>query len=446
MTIPLVTGVDPVTNNPYSVNIIVDEDIANLYWRTENAEVLCTCSSFRDDKTCTHIKQNHGGFARWQNAQLRRLRKTLIGGTPVEVLANSISERIGFPIEMAQLIKLPEGKIAVQWDAGLAVRYSHGCGWGTMGKQVYLQNGTGEHGALYLLAQEMDFDTLTPDELVEALDFNLPPLPPDVFSIESVGATETKKGVDPLYNQSSGIIVLGDVEEKEVVIEGEGDSWARFWACLAGLRLVDQGWSSVQRYLPDSLIDGKKIGALAIDVEKQQMRAIPSSGLSVFSEGVPSEYINKIGHTHLPWGDSGEDTSHAQVIVRHPIRQKLSKDDSVLALSTNLWQGEEAHPVVEQMLAHVAAVLVRLGHKTDNFLYYGDQSWPLNILASKAIVSSDGGAWSLTSYAWTSLKDMIVPEVLSGNPIPESAHTLSGGDDWMNILPTIEDVPSTTTS
>lgn len=441
ITIPLLKkpGVDSKTDRPFNINIVMDDKIKNKIWRVEHAEMICTCDDFRT-KICHHIKQHQGVFNTWTAAQLRRVRGELTNGSPVEILANTISDSLGFPIGMAEIVRLSGGDVAVQWDDGLSSRYSKECGFGSFGKRVYFPNGLDEQGIIYLLSNEPEFTKVIPEEFAsEIFVGDLPALPPNCTTTPQ-NELETK-AVNSLYAQASGIVIAEeDWEEDTGFNQDEGDDWAIFWASLAGMYLKDRGWSNVSRYIPDSLIDGQPVGALAIDLSLQWIKAIPEGGVDIYSKNIPPEYKTKIGHVHLPWGEEHESTVHTQVIVRHPANSRLNKNDAIQVLTTNLWQEFYVDGPVELLLAQVAGVMIRLGHAPGSLLYYGDRSWPLGELAKSAIIDEVGGAWELNANAWDVLQNQVIPAIFAGDPIPDDVYGLDCGEEWRAILPEAETI------
>jgi len=406
------------------------------------ADFRCTCESFLDNfekfemPTCEHLKENYSSLARHKNMMFRRLRGELTSGSPVQVLSNTLSQKVGVPLELTEFISLWDGLQAVQWDAGLAVRYSEGCGWGHCGQSAFLAEGDPETSLLYLLSKEIEFSPWDQNEITATLP-TLPPFPPNVFEQRKYAEPETNScPPSPYSGLGEGVLNLETTEKALLAIE-DGCQWARFWCAAFGFRLFGEGWSTVGRYLPDSPVYGAPIGAIALDLASQSFSALPIKNLEKYFFNIPLEFKNRIAHTHLSWGPENEKTSAAQVLVKHPSLKKLDKEENIQVFTTNYWlqdMGEPEWSYVRDLLAHTAEVFLRMGHNPKAKLFYGEWSDSISSLADEA---PEGRPCSLDVFplAWDTLKEKVMPVLENNLQLPKDLYTLELGRDWLLLLP-----------
>jgi hypothetical protein len=165
-----------------------------------------------------------------------------------------------------------------------------------------------------------------------------------------------------------------------------------------GLDLVDDGYAGDYRYFPGMSKNDQPIGGLALDFDQMALKTLPSSELEQYSENVPSAFRNSVAHVHLPWGQKHEASLFAQVIVRHPNRSTMRKDENLELLTTNYWtqfgdvmNGENFHGLPKELLVlaqYVAEVMIRMGQHPDSLLYYGECSSSLSDLAEEANIAT----------------------------------------------------------
>jgi hypothetical protein len=164
-----------------------------------------------------------------------------------------------------------------------------------------------------------------------------------------------------------------------------------------GLNLVDDCYAGDYRYFPGMSKNDQPIGGLAIDFDQMALKTLPSPELERYSENVPNAFRNSVAHVHLPWGQKHESSLFAQVIVRHPNRSTMKKDENLQLLTTNYWtqfgdviNGENFRWLPEELLVlaqYAAEVMIRIGQRPDTLLYYGECSSPLIDLADEANIT-----------------------------------------------------------
>jgi hypothetical protein len=174
---------------------------------------------------------------------------------------------------------------------------------------------------------------------------------------------------------------------------------------------------------------------LALDLAEGRIKPIPEKYEYSLSAGIPPEFQNAIGHTHLPWGESRRETAPYQVIIRHPDLPQIDHNGPIEVLTTNLWS-EVTSPwpkPLAKLLAQTAALFINMGHAPNALLSHGRTAKPLGEVAKDAHISLTGGAFSLNESGRSVLVNEIIPIALQGNRInPSLIKKL--GPDWTRIL------------
>jgi hypothetical protein len=330
------------------------------------------------------------------------------------------------------LVPLDDGTFAVSVTTSLAKQYSFDCGFGPQGQKAWHFNEWPLVGILELVSRDMQFTSWDWD--IECLVQYLKsptPLPPRLSHIELVVEEKGSSGGLFLLDQAAS-----DTETQQEQKMGQDVGWARFWAAKCGLELIGHGWTGEGEYLPNWRIDGEVIGGLAIDLLTCRVKGIPSKILPQYKDGIPDFLQNLVGHTHLPWEDA-PDSFQYQVIVTHPNKDRLNQNDNVLVLTANMWENPHCpHDEVKILLAQVAGILLRMGHKGSIMLYHGNWHKPVEDLAKKELSSPLGTRWDVLPEAWSVLEKEVLRTGGCGlQYVPETVYQKDLGSDWKNILP-----------
>ena len=260
----------------------------------------------------------------------------------------------------------------------------------------------------------------------------LPVLPPVIFG-ENVSDAHNRQAAT-LDKAGGGLLNLETLFDNDDHDDsGEASPWGAFWAALCGLKLDGELIGRLS-YLPANHTADQTVGGLAFDLLHQKVKAIPSSEIERYTVGIPEQYRSQVGHVHLPWGVEHDDTIPYQVIVRHPSLPRLVRDDSVVVLTTNLWQ-EDQYEGVHDLLAHAAGYLIRMGHSPGVYLHYGEKSYRLGELAGSANSHNAGGPWNIKPEAWDILAEKVVVAAHNGVPVDDDVKAMNLGPDWPLLLP-----------
>jgi len=417
-----------------NVRICMDDEMVNRLAAVEKAFLVCTCKQYGRDRACSHTKTTEGKFKKWKIAQARKIRREIVSYTPIDVLRNTASEYLDVDLVTATLVHLEDGSIAVQWKGDPSKKYSFDSGWGACGQDATLVNEWPLVGMLQALTNSPD-QTVWDPVMEETLLFprELPVLPPVVLG-NGAGSLDADR--HPTLNASGGGLLSLDCifDDNSNGSRQELSLWGKFWAAIFGLRLEGELVGSAP-YLPDNRTIDQSVGGLAIDLLSQKVKPIPSAEIDRYSANIPDEFRRRVGHVHLPWGVEGDANIPCQVIVRHPSLTRIVKDDSVAVLTTNLWQGYESNEMTQRLLASVAGYMVRMGHKSEAYLHYGDESYHLHKLAEKADSHKTGGPWDVKPNAWGILKDKVVVAARNNIPVEEEIRGMNLGPDWPLLLP-----------
>ena len=391
-----------VRGSDYALNIVFP-DTGNELFAVQSSELRCTCEEFLQNGSCKHVRYGNPKYDTWKRAQLRRLEHGLVGNTPTDVLANSLAEEYDLDFFSDKVIVQPQSanKVYIQKETTAAKRYSFGCGYGTGGRDVTTITTYPATGVLTLLAQSAT-------DVVNAWNFEvdkrillgthpLPALSPRIHVPSGELSESILQTNSPFAGIGRGLIDLS-LDEDEDEHPPSTCSKIHWLMKSIGLDLVDEGYAGDYRYFPGMTKNDQPIGGLAFDLDQMALKTLPSSEIERYSENVPPAFRNCVAHVHLPWGQQYESSLFAQVIVRHPNRSALKRDENLELLTTNYWtqfgdviNGENFHWLPEELLVlaqYVAEVMIRMGHNPDALLYYGECSCSLSDLADEAKITT----------------------------------------------------------
>lgn len=389
-----------VRGSDYALNIIFP-DTGNELFAVQSSELRCTCEAFLQNGSCKHIRYGIPKYDTWKRAQLRRLERRLVGNTPTDVLANSLAKEYDLDFFSDKVIVQPQSasKVYIQKETPAAKRYSFGCGFGTGGRDVTTITTYPATGVLTLLAQSatdvVNAWNFEADKIILLGTHTLPALSPRIHAPSGEPSASIWQANNPFAGIGRGLI---DLSLEDEIKESPSTCSKVHWLMKStGLDLADDGYAGDYRYFPGMSKNDQPIGGLALDFDQMALKTLPSSELERYSENVPPAFRNSVAHVHLPWGQKHESSLCAQVIVRHPSRSTMKKDENLELLTTNYWtqfgdviNGENFHWLPEELrvLAQYAAeVMIRIGHRPDTLLYYGECSSPLIDLADEANVT-----------------------------------------------------------
>ncbi len=389
-----------VRGSDYALNIVFPHT-GNELFAVQRSELRCTCEEFLQNGSCKHIRYGKPKYNTWQRAQLRRLEHDLVGNTPTDVLANSLAEEYDLDFFSDKVIVQPQSanKVYIQKETPTAKRYSFGCGFGTGGRDVTTISTYPATGVLTLLAQSatdvVNAWNYEMDKMILLGTHPLPALSPRIHAPSGDLSESLLQANNPFAGIGRGLIDVSLEDENEPV--PTTCSKIHWLMKSMGLDLVDDGYAGDYRYFPGMSNNDQPIGGLAIDFDQMALKTLPSPGLERYSENVPNAFRNSVAHVHLPWGHKHESSLFAQVIVRHPNRSTMKKDENLELLTTNYWtqfgdviNGENFHWLPEELLVlaqYAAEVMIRMGQRPDTLLYYGECSSPLIDLADEANIT-----------------------------------------------------------
>ncbi len=371
----------------------------NLWFAAESAKLHCSCQDFAAREVCQHTRFGETKFKQWKVVQMRRLRRDLVGNTPLDVLTNPIAEEYGLDVFADTLIIHPgsAAEVFVQKETPVSKRYAFGCGFGTCGREVIKIDTWPATGVLSLLINSND-------GLVNAWQYEinkeltlgareLPPLSPRVLVGSYAHQTGRSFEANPFSGIGHGLLDISGKNENEDSPSTKGDEKARWQVQLAGLSLCDSGYIGDDLYFPRKTRYGDPIGALAVDFETSKLKTIPQHELGRYTENIPTAFQSYVAHVHLPWGQVAEDSVYGQVLVCHPQHHSMQEDDDLQLLTTNFWEGNElSHQSGYESLSeelnslaiYTAEMMVRLGHDPQARLIYGGYSDTLEHLSGYA--------------------------------------------------------------
>ncbi len=410
------------------------EELPNRLAALERARLECTCEAYALKNLCRHVQQADTQFRRTLAAERRKLLRQVTQGQDAHAISRAVSAAVGQSIRDCQVFALPDGSYAVQKPKDICDRIQPPCGWGTAGREVVLIEDWPLVGMLHALKTSPDFPQVDPAvERQILLPLQPMALPPDVLSASCQDHTP------PNSVKANGLIDLfTDGPDLQAEEWDEGTALGQFWAAVLGFQL-DSDISGNGPYLPAYTITGRPAGAMALDLVRGRMKLIPDIELGALSAGIPRAYQHMIAHTHLPWGQDGQEAASYQVILCHPSRQRMVPDEPVLVLTTNLWLGPQS-PWPEALLglfAQTAALLLRMGHRKECLLHHGETGMQLADLAEAAAASPAGGATPADGNTWTLIKAEVIPAIRRGAPV--SSEVIQRLDpDWGQLLLNIE--------
>ena len=360
---------------PQIINRLAAIDLAQLH---------CSCREFSHQRVCTHTRMSAVRFRQWKNAQARRIQYELCGDQPPDALLSTLSAQFGLDLAADKLI-LPAAtpdRVYIQKDSPLSARYARGCGFGSGGREVQCIDTWPALGILTLAARSDRSAWCVWDPELDAPAFlgtcTLPPLPP-MRGQPGRGALGEICS-NPFLGIGAGLLDLS-----LPVGQAQAESQVCFQERITaiGLKLADAGYSGQGAYFPGLRRDGQAVAALALDLQAHTLKTITTSQLPGFSAGIPEAMRSRIAHVHLPWGPAHENSLHAQVLLRHPERPCLGRDEDLVLLTAQFWFEEaEVLPDVLQPLAALAAeVLLRMGHAPHAHLQHARWRRPLRDIA-----------------------------------------------------------------
>ena len=431
-----------VRGSDYALNIVFP-DTGNELFAVQSSELRCTCEEFLQNGSCKHIRYGNPKYVTWKRAQLRRLEHSLVGNTPTDVLANSLAEEYDLDFFSDKVIVQPQSanKVYIQKETPTAKRYSFGCGFGTGGRDVTTITTYPATGVLTLLAQSatdvVNAWNYKVDKMILLGTHPLPALSPRIHAPSGELSESILQANNPFSGIGRGLIDLS-LEEDEDEQASSTCSKIHWLLKSIGLELADDGYAGDYRYFPGMSKNNQPIGGLALDFDQMALKTLASSEVERYSENVPSAFRNSVAHVHLPWGQKHESSICAQVIVRHPNRSTMKKDENLELLTTNYWtqfgdviNGENFHWLPEELLVlarYAAEIMIRMGHHPDTLLYYGECSSSLSDLADEAEITT------VPSQA-TDAFEKIAALYMAGKEIPTNLVSAVLNCDLERLLP-----------
>jgi len=406
----------------------------NKYYAMDAAQLRCTCQEYQTRGICRHIHSGEPKYRQWKTAQLRRLRREIVGDIPLDALAHSLAQEYGIDFFADKIIPCPATaqEIYIQKETPLERRYADGYGFGTGGREVIQINTYPASSLLTLLSNEradlINTWEYEVDRLITLGAKPLPKLPPRIpftASPESAKSGNANGADRPFASVGYGLVDLS----QEVIphIETQSLNDRLMWAIsLTGLALVDEGYQGGYQYFPAMTQQGQPIGALALDLARMKLKSIPVDEIRRYRDGIPPVFQSVVGHVHLPWGVEEEGTVYAQVIIQHPHQPAMKRDDDLQLLTTNFWcQFADGNPntpflklpkEIAQLTGYAAEVMIRLGHNPESRLYYGEASDRLAVLAAQVYTPSADEAEDtevMSTFAWLYLHNKPIPAELT---------------------------------